>query len=302
MNPDTDLTDFWLAWQKTCAIRLCTKAHEAEFREKCSDDNNLLQKAEQVFERAREIIQSTNEEFQERARKSRGNRLSSFSGEMAAWSLGDSFGSAFELLESQLYAKVGIYGKKFKDYLFEDIANRPGGMNKNLYGYLQRILRTIADESFGEIVHEPMMAEDGTVIEPLHATSGGSASGQPSLPPDESMEVDEAIAFFGKYLDENAATWHRDNWIVLFCLLHGLPINGKDVQPLYQHGHSAVKYIGDHLREDLLACLRENCSDLAIGRALNGGMQEKLAERMASMSEFHELQKIFEKKHPSTGK
>lgn len=66
---------------------------------------------------------------------------------------------AFELMESHLYNKGTLNGRKFKDYLFEDIATRPGGMCKNLFGYLLKknssgnvgsVLRTVANASFSD--------------------------------------------------------------------------------------------------------------------------------------------------------
>lgn len=86
--------------------------------------------------------------------------------------------NAFEILESHLYVKEGesrrkpsagnkvFNGKGFKNYLFEDIATRPGGMSKNLWGYLIRgVLRTIANESFGTPVAAPIKGEEGEEIE-----------------------------------------------------------------------------------------------------------------------------------------
>ena len=48
MNSNTDLTLFWLAWQKTCSVRLCCAWHDQEYLEKCSSDRKLIESIEQI--------------------------------------------------------------------------------------------------------------------------------------------------------------------------------------------------------------------------------------------------------------
>ena len=130
MNSNTDLTNFWISWHGTCSIRLCLKSQ-----------------AKEVADLANEVMQSTNADFRNQLRhlgSTSGMRRSIYEDEAAQWGQNGDCGSAFELAESQLYAKATINKRAFKDYLFEEIAGRDGGMNKNLYGYMQRVIYSIA--------------------------------------------------------------------------------------------------------------------------------------------------------------
>ena len=100
MNSETDLTLFWLAWQKTCSVRLCCAGHDQEYLEKCSSDRELVEHIEQVQRFASEVINSMNRRFNMLLGKNAGMRLSDFSAESGNWSV-QGMGSAFELLESK---------------------------------------------------------------------------------------------------------------------------------------------------------------------------------------------------------
>ena len=103
----------------------------------------------------------------------RGKMISEYRDLVYGWDHHD-FGatSAFELVEIDLYRDAAeqdgsldssepreakLNGKKLKDYLFEDIGGRPGGVCKNLWGYLLKEnpspwgvsrLRMVANKSF----------------------------------------------------------------------------------------------------------------------------------------------------------
>ena len=130
MNSKTDLTLFWLAWQKTCSVRLCCVGHDQEYLEKCSSNQELVENIEQVQSLASDVIKSMNKRFNMLLGKNAGMRLSDFSAESENWRA-QGLGSAFELLESHLYNKQFLNGKPFKVYLFEDAAGRPGGMKSH---------------------------------------------------------------------------------------------------------------------------------------------------------------------------
>ena len=120
MNSNTDLTLFWLAWQKTCSIRLCCAGHDREYLEKCSSNPKLVENIHQVHVLAADVIDSMNGLFFSLLEKNMGMRLSDFSLESENWG-SQKIGSAFELLESHLYNKQFLNGKPFKAYLFEDM-------------------------------------------------------------------------------------------------------------------------------------------------------------------------------------
>lgn len=126
--------------------------------------------------------------------------------------------SAFELVEIDLYrdaAEQGgsadssgprdakLNGKKLKDYLFEDIGGRPGGVCKNLWGYLLKEnpspwgvsrLRMVANKSFRNPVEEetPRPMDDGR--------DRGELPDPDSKPFDEPVQVLQAGGAFRDYL------------------------------------------------------------------------------------------------------
>lgn len=301
MNSNTDLTFFWLAWQKTCSIRLCCSGHEREYGEKCSSVRELTDNIEQVQTLASEIINSMNRRFGMLIGKDVGMRLSDFSAESKNWGhLGT--GSAFELLESYLYNKQYLKGKPFKAYLFEDAAGRPGGMNKNLFGYMQRIMATMIHESYGENIHQPMIDEEGREVEPAHVSLDGKKSLEVVHTPEECAEMHEVEDAFRGYLVEYGTLWDSDHWLILFCMLNLLRVGSEKVRPLFSKGHQTINVWFSQMRSELLAWLRENFSDKAIGMSLNGKLQAILDEKVRQMAWYCEIKNILEENRKSTGK
>ena len=99
MNSNTDLTNFWISWHGTCSIRLCLKSQ-----------------AKEVADLANEVMQSTNADFRNQLchlGSTSGMRRSIYEDEAAQWGQNGDCGSAFELAESQLYAKATINKRAF---------------------------------------------------------------------------------------------------------------------------------------------------------------------------------------------
>ena len=295
MEKNTDLTNFWLAWYRTCSIRKCTTPNENELRNACAGDPELVSNIATIMELAAEVMKSTNAEFRRLIARPHGGRRSLYEDEAKGW--GNEIGmqgSAFELLESHLYAKETINGRKFKDYLFEEIGERPGGMNQNLYGYFQRILVTIAKESFGDLVFEPVVAEDGEPQVPERIVLDGKTEARSEIAPEENLEIKEVAEFFRGYLDAMTPRWSQDNWIVLFCILNVIKVGSEKVRPLYAKGHDTINRMRDRMRGELITALRENFSDSAIGWSLDGILQDILNKKMQEMPCWVPLQKILE--------
>lgn len=301
MNSNTDLTLFWLAWQKTCSVRLCCAGHDREYLEKCSSNRELVENIEQIQGLASDVIDSMNRRCNMLLGKSTGMRLSDFSAESGNWSA-QGMGSAFELLESHLYNKQFLNGKPFKEYLFEDAAGRPGGMNRNLFGYLQRILATMIDESYGESVYQPSQDEDGRDVEPAQVSLDGRKSLAFPCTPEECAEMHEVEDAFRRYLVEQGSSWDSDHWLVLFCMLNLLRVGSERVRPLFSKGHQTINVWFSKMRSDLLVWFREGFSDKAIGMALNGNLQAILDDNVQKMSWYCEIKKILEENRKSTGK
>ena len=304
MKSDTDLTLFWLAWKKTCSIRLCCTGHESEYLEKCADDSVLCNEMPLVQKLASDVMASMNRTFQLYLRKredENGARLSSLDIESNSWNERYNLGSAFELLESHLYGRQNLNGKAFKSYLFEDIGVREGGINKNLYGYLQAILRTIINESFGENVYMPLMSEDGTAVEPNRISFDGSTVLNDVHTPDEYAEENEIKDEFSRFLAEKE-TWDSDHWLVAYCILNLLRVGNAKIQPMFSKGHQTINVLCTRMKGDLLRWLRSRFSDNAIGMSLNGSLQEILDGYVKKMPWYDEMKKILEENRKSTGK
>lgn len=301
MDSKTDLTLFWLAWQKTCSIRLCCSGHDREYLEKCSADQKLVDNIEYVQTLASDVINSMNRRFKMLLGRNEGMRLSDFSAESENWGT-QGVGSAFELLESHLYNKQFLNGKPFKAYLFEDAAGRPGGMNRNLFGYLQRTLATMIDESYGENVYQPSQDEDGRDIEPTQVSLDGQRVLCSPDTPAECVEIQEAENSFRRYLAKNETSWDSDHWLILFCILNLLRVGSEKVRHFFDKGHQTINVWYTKMRSELLEWLREDASDKAIAMALNGNIQEILDDNVQKMRWYNEIKNILEENRKSTGK
>ena len=73
-------------------------------------------------------------------------------------------------------------------------------------------------------------------------------------------------------------------------------------EPFFSHGHDTINTKSNRLKGRLLAELRENFEDQAIGYALDGKVQTVLDEKMKKLDCFDALMKILEENRASTGK
>ena len=107
---------------------------------------------------------------------------------------------------------------------------------------------------------------------------------------------------FRRYLIETGTSWDSDHWLVLFCMLNLLRVGSEKVRPLFTKGHQTINVWFSQMRSELLAWLRENFSDKAIGGALNGNLQAILEEKVRQMAWYYEIKNILEENRKSTGK
>lgn len=303
MNSTTDLTLFWRAWQKTCSVRLCCAGHDREYLQCCSSIPELCEKKEEVQSLAREVIASMNRHFAAQLKKNwNGARLSDYSTESTGWNLCRSQGSAFELLESHLYNRQFLKGRAFKAYLFEDVARRPGGMNRNLFGYLQRVLATIAADSYGENLYQPQQDEAGNDMEPTSISLDGHTVVAALPTAEEYTEAREVEDVFCGYLIAHGKEWSSDHWLILYCVLNLLRVGASDIRALFSKGHQTINVWTSQMKSDLLCWLRERFSDKAIGMALAGRLQSVLDKKVCEMAWYPRITEILEENRKSTGK
>ena len=175
-------------------------------------------------------------------------------------------------------------------------------MNKNLFGYLQRIMATMIHESYGENVYHPSTDEDGREVEPAQVSLDGRNVRETPYLPNECAEEHEVEESFRRYLIEHVASWDSDHWLILFCILNLLRVGSEKVRPLFSKGHQTINVWFSQMRSELLAWLRENFSDKAIGMSLNGKLQAILDEKVRQMAWYCEIKNILEENRKSTGK
>ena len=308
MNETTDQTNFWLGWRATCAAADCTDV--AKLSKACEQDPQsywtVLSDLEGTAALSMEIIKSMNKKFKESMAFFNNlygkRRNSEFMDEVDGWSdTSPRDGCAFMLLEEYLYDKKAIKGRPFKNYLFEDVGGRSGGLGPNLCGYAKLTLRTIARNSFSKALRDlPREGNDGELL-PENEGSTEERVDLTSLPANERAEINEVIRFFGEYVDElgssdgdESPAWDQDHWISIYCALHQMPINNPDVAGLCRRSKSMLAVVYKQTVNNLLLVLRKRlrASDRAIARAMDTGIPAILDEKMKGMPFYGELEAI----------
>lgn len=305
MDNTTDQTNFWLAWQATCAAVKCIDRDALE--KACAADANkyasVLRDIDGTQDLAKKIVISTNKNFRDAMsywRANAGNRVSDLDAEMEGWSAAaPQNGCAFMLLEGHLYAKEKIKGRPFKKYLFENIATRSGDLSGNLYGYIKRMLSSLARKSFNKTpLYEPKVDESGKPIDE-EALSTDTSDGFMALPPCDQTEINEVAEFFRCYVDElgasqadEAPVWTCDNWIALYCAIHQIPISTPEVVKHCRLKKSAVAIVSEKTLNSLWRALCARFSNKAIARAFQSRIPGILDEKMKNMPFYSDLERI----------
>lgn len=312
MDKNTDQTNFWLGWKATCAIRDCM--NKTQLVKKCEEElakpgasevyREVIDNADGVAKLAQDIVASTNMVFINKLKcyGAEGKRISLYGDQAANWT-NENSGSAFELVEGNLYAKKPVNGRSFKSYLFEQIGVRKGGLSKNLYGYIKSMLLTMGRDSFkgAEVKVDPPTNDEGEEMEP----DWGSTEDRVdvfSRSAELNLEISQVGEFFKEYIDELGEDWDDDYWIVLYTGFNQMPIHNSEVAALCRRKRSALSEIGSKTMNNLLKALRERFSDRAIGGALAGDMQEILAKKIEKKDFYPRLEALWEKMYGTTGK
>ena len=306
-NRKDDWTKFWLAWRAVCSAAACTDIDV--MKRTCEERGNKLpadvvNDLEETVRLARKAIVCTNAKFRKsmvyfrQNKQNRGKCNSVFEGEVDNWIDGEPLkGCAMSLIESALYENEVIKGTPFKDYLFEDIGNRSGAEYANIYGYVNKTIRSVVRDSFfkDELVG---VGPDGEVV-PLPEVSNPYDSSQ--LPEEVKIEINDLASFFRKYIDamslpigDSPSKWDANNWIALYCILHAIPVSDAKVLALSPLKHSALGGTCKKMRETLLFELRvcQKFSDKAIAWSVNGPLQDVLKEKMARFPLYGQLEEI----------
>lgn len=312
MDKNTDLTNFWLGWKATCAIRDCM--NKTQLIKKCKEASvrpdaaaiyqDVIADADGVAGLAQELIEATNREFigQLKYFGCGGKRTSVYGDQAANWKEANS-GSAFELVEGVLYEKQGINGRSFKSYLFEQIGGRKGCLSGNLYGYIRDMAKTLAERSFKafeEKIEQPK-DDEGKELEPDYGSTEDQVDAF-SRSPELNLEISQVGEFFKKYIDELGEDWDDDYWIVLYTGLNKMPIHNHEVAALCKRKKSTLSEIYSKTMGNLLKALRGQFSDRAIGGALAGDMQKILDKKIGGKGFYPQLEALWMKMYGTTGK
>ena len=204
--------------------------------------------------------------------------------------------SAFELVEMDLYREAAeqggsadsggprdakLNGKKLKDYLFEDIGGRPGGVCKNLWGYLLKEnpspwgvsrLRMVANQSFRNPVVEetPSLMDDGR--------DRGELPDPDSKPFDEPVQVLQAGGAFRDYLAKRwMAEFDVTDRVSICCAFFEYVMSDPFVAGLVPVGMSAFNARKTKRVSEIYSFLKDAGYDFDTVRTLFcGDAQEKL--------------------------
>ena len=312
MDKNTDLTNFWLGWKATCAIRDCM--NKTQLIKKCKEASvrpdaaavyqDVIADADGVAKCARGVMESMNRAFlgELKLNSAGGKRTSIYDDQAANWKEANS-GSAFELVEGVLYDKQEINGRPFKSYLFEQIGTRKGCLSGNLYGYIRDIAKTLAErsfEAFEEKIEQPKDDEGKELDSDYGSTDDREDAFSRSQ--ELSLEISQVGEFFKKYIDELGEDWDDDYWIVLYTGLNKMPIHNPEVAALCRRKKSTLSEIYSKTMGNLLKALRGCFSDRAIGGALAGDMQKILDKKIGEMGFYPQLEALWMKMYGTTGK
>ena len=228
-----------------------------------------------------------------------GRRMSEFQDYVQLWRSGDlDVPSAFEFIQVDLYneaqkgEKVGertyqyggeiktepIYepmfkGKKLKDYLFEDIGSRNGGISKNLWGYLLKKemvrcngrkypsrLIMVADKSFKDSAVE------------VKGTDDTENQREMAVAPEEigrnDIDVEEAASELRKILDKRWERYNIKERVVLWCAFMKYNLSDKFVEKV-------TNTSGKRLNDVKIRCVGEVFTSLK-----NGGFDIDTVRRL----------------------
>lgn len=319
MDENTDQTNFWLAWRATCAVADCVDAEKLVSKcqmqkayaisrhrpEEAAEYDRVIADADNVVILTKEIVKSTNKVCRKELYRWMGvydgARVSSLQDKIESWTDSNPVdGCAMMEMEADRYNKKEIMGKAWKSYLFEDIRNRPGGQNCNLFGYVKSMIATMTKESFSkeELFREKTDGR-GTLVPTKPIVVDSDA--QKPLTSALAAEVCQVVSFFGEYVDKesaNADKWDEDHWICLYCHLNDIPINTPAVAELCKRGKTAISELYDELFFDMWRSIRNanglhgKISYSAVARAMSANLARELDCKMSRISVHERLEEI----------
>ena len=246
----------------------------------------------------------------------RGKMVSEYRDLIARWYEKDMAAtSAFELVEIDLYREAAekseatglpdnkepmLNGKKLKDYLFEDIGGRPGGLCQNLWGYLLKKeascwgisrLRMVANTSFkNPLLEKNTTKNDQEPAEDIHDTNSVSS--------EESAAVKEVGESFRRYLSERwTVSFDVTDRVVLCCAFFRYVLSDSFVESLVPIAKSALNARKTKRVSEVFMFLKDAGFEFDDVRAMFCDMGQKILADFASSDPVcMNLMEHFEKK------
>lgn len=235
--------------------------------------------------------------------------------------------SAFELVEIDLYREAAekagdpdgekepmLKGRKLKDYLFEDIGGRPGGLCQNLWGYLLKKdvtvvngrkypsrLRMVANGSFRNPVEDKPVSPDGD--------GNPNESVDPnSLESDKEILVRQAGDMLRAYfLGRWATEFDVADRVALCCAFFEYVLSDPFVESLVPIAKSALSARKNNRVSEVFTFLKVKGFDFDTVRALFRGQGQRIladiaiADKKTSDAACVKLVQHFEKRKVSAG-
>ncbi len=213
MSEMIDLTDALIDWKETCAILKCSPENR----------NNLAKVAQGVIKLKlnnlpRRIVSTWQSYLQNH---------SNF--------------SVFNELEAYLYKMDKIKGRPIKEYLFDDIGKRAGGLGNNVSGYLMTTLEHLfqktlvkdlaeqkPDDSNNPNAQEDQARKPEELIDEDDSTIQGN---------DEASIFEPVKKLVIKIISEE---WDDDIRLGVFCKMKNIKITNSHIRPFFIRKKSAL--------------------------------------------------------------
>ena len=254
-----------------------------------------------------------------------GRRVSEFQDYVQLWRSGDlNVPSAFEFIQVDLYndaqkgEKVGertyqyggeiktepIYepmfkGKKLKDYLFEDIGSRNGGISKNLWGYLLKkgMVRCNGREYPSRLIMVADKSFKGSAVE-VKGTDNTENQREMAVVPEEigrnDIDVEEAASELRKILDKRWVNYNTSERVVLWCAFMKYNLSDKFVEKVTNTSGKRLNDVKIRCVGEVFTSLKNGGFDIdTVRRLFYSRGQEVLGEFVGKDKICMEVEKYF---------
>ena len=224
-----DYTSAWLEWKETCAV------------DHCSEENRMALKVLA----AKKLTQCIE-------KKCRENPQMEIIGKEDL----DSVHFAFAELEKFLYQKEKIKGKPCKNYIFEDVAVREGGIGQNIMGYFMKLLCVnVAKAFWAQRTDWRRVSPSNNEGGEIDCVSRNDKKNRPEVP----LAAQEIMKRFLPIWEQ----YDEIDRIVVYCFFQNLPLSNPDLQEIVGRGKSVLGGRQKTFRDNSEKCCKMYSEDEA---------------------------------------